>query len=69
MTLPGIARIAGKQFHGKDVGLMVKLTSKTNLRPKEDQFLKLPWGSVGMQSKLAAVAVRQPFTGAPLTRT
>ncbi|AIF69174.1 fructose-bisphosphate aldolase [Palaeococcus pacificus DY20341] len=57
MTLPGIARIAGKQFYGKDVGLMIKLTSKTELRPKEDHFLQSPLGFVEDVIKLGADAV------------
>lgn len=57
MTLPGIARIAGKQFYGRNIGLMVKLTSKTNLRPKEDRFLQTPLGFVEDAIKLGADAV------------
>ena len=56
MMLPGIARIAADELK-PDTGLMVKLTSKTNLRPKEDQFLQSPLGFVEDAIKLGADAV------------
>ncbi|ALM74316.1 class I fructose-bisphosphate aldolase [Thermococcus barophilus] len=56
MLLPGIARISGDVLT-PNVGLMVKLTSKTNLRPKEDQFLQSPLGFVEDAIKLGADAV------------
>ncbi|MBO8173654.1 MAG: class I fructose-bisphosphate aldolase family protein [Thermococcus sp.] len=56
VLLPGIARISGDVLN-PNVGLMVKLTSKTNLRPKEDQFLQSPLGFVEDAIKLGADAV------------
>ncbi|ADT83266.1 class I fructose-bisphosphate aldolase [Thermococcus barophilus] len=56
MLLPGIARVSGDVLN-PNVGLMVKLTSKTNLRPKEDQFLQSPLGFVEDAIKLGADAV------------
>ncbi|NJE07376.1 fructose-bisphosphate aldolase [Thermococcus sp. M39] len=56
MMLPGIARIAADELK-PDTGLMIKLTSKTNLRPKEDQLLQSPLGFVEDAIKLGADAV------------
>jgi len=56
VLLPGIARISGDVLN-PNVGLMVKLTSKTNLRPKEDQLLQSPLGFVEDAIKLGADAV------------
>ncbi|WP_324735566.1 class I fructose-bisphosphate aldolase [Thermococcus sp. SY098] len=56
MLLPGIARISGDVLN-PNVGLMVKLTSKTNLRPKEGQLLQSPLGFVEDAIKLGADAV------------
>ncbi|WP_457753602.1 class I fructose-bisphosphate aldolase [Thermococcus sp.] len=56
MLLPGIARISGDVLN-PNVGLMVKLTSKSNLRPKEDQLLQSPLGFVEDAIKLGADAV------------
>jgi class I fructose-bisphosphate aldolase len=57
MTTPGIVRLSYKQFLGKNVGLMIKLTSKTELRPKEDHLLQSPIGFVEDAIKLGADAV------------
>ena len=56
MMLPGIARIAGDEVK-PNVGLMIKLTSKTNLRPKEDQLLQSQLGYVEDAVKLGADAI------------
>jgi len=56
VLLPGIARISGDALN-PNVGLMVKLTSKTNLRPEEDQLLQSPLGFVEDAIKLGADAV------------
>ncbi|ACS34256.2 class I fructose-bisphosphate aldolase [Thermococcus gammatolerans] len=56
MMLPGIARIAGDEVK-PNVGLMIKLTSKTNLRPKEDQLLQSQLGYVEDAIKLGADAI------------
>ena len=56
VLLPGIARIVADELK-PDTGLMVKLTSKTNLRPKEDQLLQSPLGFVEDAIKLGADAV------------
>jgi len=56
MMLPGIARIAGDEVK-PNVGLMIKLTSKTNLRPKEDQLLQSQLGFVEDAVKLGADAI------------
>ncbi|ASJ11120.1 fructose-bisphosphate aldolase [Thermococcus sp. P6] len=56
MVLPGIARIAGKELK-PNVGLMVKLTSKTNLRPKDTQLLQSQLGFVEDAIKLGADAI------------
>ncbi len=56
MLLPVIARISGDVLN-PNVGLMVKLTSKTNLRPKQDQLLQSPLGFVEDAIKLGADAV------------
>ena len=70
MILPGIARIAGGEFVGKEVGLMVKLTSKTELRPKEEWLMQDQLGFVEDAIKLGADAVAatvywgSPYEGA-----
>lgn len=56
MMLPGLARIASDEVK-PNVGLMVKLTSKTNLRPKEDQLLQSQLGFVEDAVKLGADAI------------
>ena len=56
MMLPGIARIAGDEVK-PNVGLMIKLTSKTNLRPKGEQLLQSQLGFVEDAIKLGADAI------------
>ncbi|CAI1493489.1 Fructose-bisphosphate aldolase class 1 [Thermococcus nautili] len=56
MMLPGIARIAGDEVK-PNVGLMIKLTSKTNLRPKDEQLLQSQLGFVEDAVKLGADAI------------
>ncbi|WP_297072590.1 class I fructose-bisphosphate aldolase [Thermococcus sp.] len=56
MMLPGIARIAGDEVK-PNVGLMIKLTSKTNLRPKEEQLLQSRLAFVEDSIKLGADAI------------
>ncbi len=56
MMLPGIARIACAEVK-PNVGLMIKLTSKTNLRPKEEQLLQSPLAFVEDSIKLGADAI------------
>lgn len=56
MMLPGIARMAGDEVK-PDRGLMIKLTSKTNLRPKDDQLLQSQLGFVEDAVKLGADAI------------
>ncbi len=55
MMLPGTARVAAGYV--KDRGLMIKLTSKTNLRPKEDRYLQSQLGFVEDAVKLGADAI------------
>ncbi|KUK16580.1 MAG: Fructose-1,6-bisphosphate aldolase (FBA) [Thermococcus sibiricus] len=70
MMLPGVARISGEELVGKDVGLMVKLTSKTELRPKEEWLMQDQLGFVEDAIKLGADAVAatvywgSPYEGA-----
>ncbi|KUH34478.1 fructose-bisphosphate aldolase [Thermococcus celericrescens] len=56
MMLPGLARAAGIDVK-PNVGLMIKLTSKTNLRPKDDQLLQSQLGFVEDAVKLGADAI------------
>ncbi|WP_297510991.1 class I fructose-bisphosphate aldolase [Thermococcus sp.] len=56
MMLPGIARIAGDEVK-PDRGLMIKLTSKTNLRPKSEQLLQSQLAYVEDAVKLGADAI------------
>ena len=56
MMLPGTVRLAGDELKA-DTGLMVKLTSKTNLRPKDDQLLQSQLGYVEDAIKLGADAI------------
>ncbi|WP_148883634.1 class I fructose-bisphosphate aldolase [Thermococcus aciditolerans] len=56
MMLPGLARAAGIDVK-PNVGLMIKLTSKTNLRPKDDQLLQSQLGYVEDAVKLGADAI------------
>ncbi|WP_175059563.1 class I fructose-bisphosphate aldolase [Thermococcus sp. 2319x1] len=56
VLLPGIARIS-EDVLNPNIGLMVKLTSKTNLRPREDQLLQSPLCFVEDAIKLGADAV------------
>ncbi len=56
MMLPGTVRLAGDELKA-DTGLMVKLTSKTNLRPKSEQLLQSQLGFVEDAIKLGADAI------------
>ncbi|NJF24133.1 class I fructose-bisphosphate aldolase [Thermococcus sp. Bubb.Bath] len=56
MMLPGIVRMAGDEVK-PDRGLMIKLTSKTSLRPKDDQLLQSQLGYVEDAIKLGADAI------------
>ncbi|ASJ02809.1 fructose-bisphosphate aldolase [Thermococcus profundus] len=56
MMLPGIVRMAGDEVK-PDRGLMIKLTSKTNLRPKDEQLLQSQLGFVEDAVKLGADAI------------
>ncbi|WP_048055232.1 class I fructose-bisphosphate aldolase [Pyrococcus sp. NA2] len=56
MMLPGLARIAGDEVK-PNVGLMIKLTSKTNLRPKPEQLIQSQLAFVDDAIKLGADAV------------
>ena len=56
MMLPGIARIAGDEVK-PERGLMIKLTSKTNLRPKNEQLLQSQLAFVEDAIKLGADAI------------
>ena len=56
MMLPGTVRLAGDELKA-DTGLMVKLTSKTNLRPKDEQLLQSQLGYVEDAIRLGADAI------------
>ncbi|NJE85883.1 fructose-bisphosphate aldolase [Thermococcus sp. CX2] len=56
MMLPGLVRFAGDEVK-PDRGLMIKLTSKTNLRPKDEQLLQSQLGFVEDAIKLGADAI------------
>ncbi|WP_297068722.1 class I fructose-bisphosphate aldolase [Thermococcus sp.] len=56
MMLPGMARLAADEVKG-DRGLMVKLTSKTSLRPKDGKLLQSQLGYVEDAVKLGADAI------------
>lgn len=56
MMLPGLVRLAGDEVK-PDRGLMIKLTSKTNLRPKDEQLLQSQLGFVEDAIKLGADAI------------
>jgi len=56
MMLPGIARIVSDEVK-PNVGLMIKLTSKTNLRPKGEQLLQSQLAFVEDAVKLGADAI------------
>ncbi len=56
MMLPGIVRMAGTELKA-DTGLMVKLTSKTELRPKEEQLMQSQLAFVEDAIKLGADAI------------
>jgi len=56
MMLPGTARLTYRVWAG-EVGLIVKLTSKTNLRPKESRLLQSVFGYVEDALALGADAV------------
>ena len=56
MMLPGTVRLAGDELKA-DTGLMVKLTSKTNLRPKDEQLLQSQLAFVEDAVKLGADAI------------
>jgi len=56
MMLPGIARITWDLWGGK-TSLILKLTSKTNLRPKDERLLQSPFGYVEEAVQLGADAV------------
>lgn len=57
MMLPGIVRMAGDELKPDTGGLMIKLTSKTELRPKEEQLLQSQLGYVEDAIKLGADAI------------
>ncbi|WP_456444146.1 class I fructose-bisphosphate aldolase [Thermococcus sp.] len=66
MMLPGTVRLAGDELKA-DTGLMVKLTSKTNLRPKSEQLLQSQLGFVEDAIKLGADAIAATvYWGSPL---
>ncbi|CAB49012.1 class I fructose-bisphosphate aldolase [Pyrococcus abyssi] len=56
MMLPGMARIAGDDVK-PEVGLMIKITSKTNLRPKAEQLMQSQLAFVEDAIKLGADAI------------
>ncbi|WP_457751662.1 class I fructose-bisphosphate aldolase [Thermococcus sp.] len=56
MMLPGIVRMAGDELK-PDTGLMIKLTSKTNLRPKDEQLMQSQLAFVEDAIKLGADAI------------
>ncbi|ANF21781.1 class I fructose-bisphosphate aldolase [Thermococcus piezophilus] len=56
MMLPGLVRLAGDEVKPYR-GLMIKLTSKTNLRPKDEQLLQSQLGFVEDAIKLGADAI------------
>ena len=56
MMLPGVARLAVDELK-PDTGLMIKLTSKTNLRPKGEQLLQSQLAFVEDAVKLGADAI------------
>ncbi len=56
MVLPGIARLTWDLWAGK-TGLIVKVTSKTNLRPDEERLLQSPFGLVEEAVALGADGV------------
>ncbi len=56
MVNPGIARLTYEEW-GNKTALIVKVTGKTVLRPKEDQFLQSPTGIVEEAIALGADAV------------
>ncbi|WP_457742223.1 class I fructose-bisphosphate aldolase [Thermococcus sp.] len=56
MMLPGIARIASDEVK-PNVGLMIKLTSKTNLRPEKERLLQSQLAFVEDAIKLGADAI------------
>ncbi|WP_297520193.1 class I fructose-bisphosphate aldolase [Thermococcus sp.] len=66
MMLPGTVRLAGDELKA-DTGLMVKLTSKTNLRPKSEQLLQSQLGFVEDAIKLGVDAIAATvYWGSPL---
>lgn len=56
MMLPGIARITW-DIWGYKTALIIKVTSKTNLRPKDERLLQSPFGYVEDAVALGADAV------------
>ncbi len=56
MMLPGMARITW-DIWGNKTGLIVKITSKTNLRPKDERLLQSTFGLVEEAVALGADAV------------
>jgi len=65
MMLPGLARIAGNDVK-PERGLMIKLTSRTNLRPKEEQLLQSQLAFVEDAVKLGAdVIAATIYWGSP----
>ncbi|MDV3103542.1 class I fructose-bisphosphate aldolase [Thermococcus waiotapuensis] len=56
MMLPGVTRLAVDELK-PDTGLMIKLTSKTELRPKDEQLLQSQLGFVEDAIKLGADAI------------
>ncbi|ADI31921.1 class I fructose-bisphosphate aldolase [Staphylothermus hellenicus] len=56
MMLPGIARLTW-DIWGNKTALIIKVTSKTNLRPKDERLLQSPFGFVEDAVALGADAV------------
>ncbi|MCI4408949.1 MAG: fructose-bisphosphate aldolase, partial [Thermofilum sp.] len=56
MLLPGMANLTHEVWAGK-VPLIVKVTSKTNLRPEQEKLLQSPFGFVEDAVALGAEAV------------
>jgi len=73
MMLPGMARLTYEVWGGR-VGLIVKLTSKTNLRPKDGRLMQSVFGFVedavalGADAVAATVYWGSPYEDAMLER-
>ncbi len=63
MMLPGIARIAGEELVGKDVGLMVKLTAKQSSDQRKSGLCKTSSGLLKMRLNLVQTLWQPQFTG------